>query len=278
MNNSQVAHLWANQSRQSAKGSSFYFEGSTIYSYGPHFPIARHYQGAVLMTTRGYSNTTAKHKSLTYRACHHLPVFHVLDPLKDPNQTDVTRYAQTIDAEVLRLSRARTYTDLAHLERLIEAANAFCVRFGFIDRFSVPPVETFVKAKRRSLELSKAKRAANAEKTKRLAEERAQAIKDWLAGDSRSLSYQIEKVYLRTSKDGLSMETSKGATVPLQDAKRAFQFVIRHKETGWHRNGETFAIGDFHLDSVNDHGVIAGCHRVSWDEIERFATANNWNA
>jgi len=229
------------------------------------------------MTTRGYSNTTAKHTSLTFRACHHLPVFHVLDPMQDPNQADVTRYAQSIDAEVLRLSRARTF-DLSHLERLIESANAFCIRFGFLERFSVPPVETFAEAKKRSLAMSKARRIANAERAKRLAEERAQAITDWLAGESRSLSYQVGKVYLRTSKDGLSMETSKGATVPLQDAKRAFQFVIRHKETGWHRNGETFAIGDFHLDSVNAQGVIAGCHRVTWDEIERFATINNWNA
>ena len=34
--------MWANQARDGAKGSSFYFNGDTIYSYGPHFPIARH--------------------------------------------------------------------------------------------------------------------------------------------------------------------------------------------------------------------------------------------
>lgn len=34
MNNSMVAHLWANESKESANGSNFYFEGESIYSYG----------------------------------------------------------------------------------------------------------------------------------------------------------------------------------------------------------------------------------------------------
>ena len=36
MNNSMVAHLWANESQESANGSNFYFEGQSIYSYGHH--------------------------------------------------------------------------------------------------------------------------------------------------------------------------------------------------------------------------------------------------
>lgn len=48
-------------------GPSFFFRGDTIYSYGQHFPIARHVTGtrgraAVLFTTRDYSKTTSKHK------------------------------------------------------------------------------------------------------------------------------------------------------------------------------------------------------------------------
>lgn len=34
MNNSMVAHLWANEKQESANGSNFYFEGESIYSYG----------------------------------------------------------------------------------------------------------------------------------------------------------------------------------------------------------------------------------------------------
>ena len=36
MNNSMVAHLWANEMKEFANGSNFYFEGESIYSYGSH--------------------------------------------------------------------------------------------------------------------------------------------------------------------------------------------------------------------------------------------------
>lgn len=68
MNNSQVAHLWANKSKTSAKGSSFYFDGSTIYSYGGHFPIAKHVQISgedwIIFNDSSYSSSTGRHQSL----------------------------------------------------------------------------------------------------------------------------------------------------------------------------------------------------------------------
>lgn len=36
-----VAHLWANEQQESANGSNFYFDGSSIYSYGRHFEAGR---------------------------------------------------------------------------------------------------------------------------------------------------------------------------------------------------------------------------------------------
>lgn len=41
MNNSMVAHLWANEKKESARGNKFFFEGKSIYSYGYHFEIGR---------------------------------------------------------------------------------------------------------------------------------------------------------------------------------------------------------------------------------------------
>ena len=39
-----VAHLFANQSQTEARngGNTFYFYKDTIYSFGSHFPIAKH--------------------------------------------------------------------------------------------------------------------------------------------------------------------------------------------------------------------------------------------
>ncbi|MFS2518291.1 hypothetical protein [Bacteroides xylanisolvens] len=69
-----VAHLWAHQSQDSARsGSNFYFEGKDIYSYGSHFRCAsvetnQQGQKAYLVTTRTYSNTTAKHMGMVRQA------------------------------------------------------------------------------------------------------------------------------------------------------------------------------------------------------------------
>src|SRR5690348_11351714 len=71
----EIAHLWAHRTQDAARNpqGNFYFSGDTIYSYGSHFPIARHIKGAhgadgVFFTSRSYSNTTAKHVSYTRRS------------------------------------------------------------------------------------------------------------------------------------------------------------------------------------------------------------------
>lgn len=72
-NHNQVAHAWAHQTGKHRRGFNMFYEGEVIYSYGHHFPIARlvEVEGrrTVLITTRSYSVSTAKHKTYTWRAC-----------------------------------------------------------------------------------------------------------------------------------------------------------------------------------------------------------------
>lgn len=82
-----VAHLWANKSQPEARnaGGNFYFDGNTVYSYGSHFPIAKHVtdkkgRPAVLFTTRTYSVTTSKHLWTVRHATRHLNVVKVHNP------------------------------------------------------------------------------------------------------------------------------------------------------------------------------------------------------
>lgn len=67
MNNSMVAHLWANEKQESANGSNFYFEGESIYSYGRHFEVGRIVRNkrgekAYLINDTYYSSATSKHQ------------------------------------------------------------------------------------------------------------------------------------------------------------------------------------------------------------------------
>ena len=89
---SEVPHLWAHQSQDSARNGqgSLYFDGDTIYSYGSHFPVARHVTGAhgrsaVLLTSRSHSITTARHVSGVHSAIPgSVPVFCTDSPRSEP--------------------------------------------------------------------------------------------------------------------------------------------------------------------------------------------------
>lgn len=98
-------------------------------------------------------------------------------------------------------------------------------------------------------------------------------VERWRQGD-RLNGFQFPVVMLRVDEN--EMETSKGARVPLADAERTFRFANSLRAKGWHRNGETHNIGNYQIDAINEFGVVAGCHRVSWDEIDRFAKSQNW--
>ena len=107
----------------------------------------------------------------------------------------------------------------------------------------------------------------------RRAELAAEEIAKWQAGELAYFTYD-GPVLLRVWNG--EMQTTKGARVPLADAERTFRFVLAARAKGWHRNGETHSIGGYQLDAVNDAGVVAGCHRVAWAEILRFAVSQGW--
>jgi hypothetical protein len=109
----EIAHLWAHQSKPDARNpqSNFYFRGDTIYSYGSHFPIARHIEHdgkkAVLFTSRTYSNTTAKHVHNTRGSIPRgVPVFEVDDVRQNPTDSYKDK-RKDVDEQIARLRLAR---------------------------------------------------------------------------------------------------------------------------------------------------------------------------
>lgn len=70
-----VAHHWAHKTGPYMRGYNMFHEDGVIYSYGRHFPIARHVtvsgEDAVLFTTDSSSVSTAKHMSIVRSAIPH---------------------------------------------------------------------------------------------------------------------------------------------------------------------------------------------------------------
>ena len=132
-----VAHLWAHKAQESARnGGNFYFDGDTIYSYGSHFPIARHVETrrgrAVLFTTRDYSVTTSGHKWTVLGACKHLTVFHVQHPTDTDRKAQFAEYRERYLDLARKYSRARSNKPwiLGSLRDLVDEANRFAQFFG----------------------------------------------------------------------------------------------------------------------------------------------------
>lgn len=145
-----VARLWAAQSQYHARTApgNFFFNDSTIFSYGAHFPIAKHVvnngRAAILFTTRSYSATTARHICVVRRSiARDKAVFHVRDIDKVDPQAQLLTYAEQIEQAAERARRARVYASIRrrHVEDLVAEANAFAAFFGLLLRVVMPPLE-----------------------------------------------------------------------------------------------------------------------------------------
>ena len=274
-----VAHLWAHKAQDSARnGGNFYFEGDTIYSYGSHFPIARHVETrrgrAVLFTTRDYSVTTSGHKWAVLGACKHLTVFHVQHPTDTNRKAQFAEYRERYLALARKYSRARSNKPwiLGSLRDLIDEANRFAQFFGLRCRLSLPDDLSGMVAECRAIEKREWERKQREERKRE--REALERVQKWVDGESDFLCQQsYGPIRLRIKGDEL--QTSRGASVPLAHAVKAFRVIkrLRSKGESYERNGHTIHLGHFALDAIDPQGnVTAGCHNVAWEEIERVAT------
>lgn len=293
----EIPHLWAHRTQDEARNrqGNLYFTGDTIYSYGSHFPIARHVtnaagERAVLLTTATYSVTTSGHCSAVRSAIPSgIPMYHVpgvchglyngSELTADDHSGNLADYAERIEKHVVTSARARSsYTkqwNHEHAVCLRDEAFAYCAFFG-LPVPNIPEVPELDSETLEAIRKREAKRAAEkAEQTKR---ERAEAIvrqqelvTKWRAGQYSGCLYDVP-VMLRI--DGNEVVTSRGVRFPVSHAKRALAFIRKVRESGeaYVRNGRTIHLGPYAIDHIEPNGTVkAGCHVVSWEEIERIA-------
>ena len=288
--NDMVAHLWANQSQESARSANgnFHFRDQTIYSYGGHFPIARlisndRGERAVLFTSRGYSPTTSHHKSLVSRAIPQgLPVWSVTFPDRVDPQTCLNctlgHYRET-------LSKAKAARASGNRPWLLGKAKELSEQYVALGRFWSIPAEPLWSDDWEATyqQIKAAEAAAIAEREKRERErierrerELAEQLEQWVAGADVSPPHTRD---LRLRVTGDELQTSWGARVPLCDAIRVFRVAAicraNKRPCCDFRQGpceDAARVGDFQVDHIDEYGTIrAGCHLIGWSESERVA-------
>jgi hypothetical protein len=290
--NHEIPHLWAHQTQEEAHNSSgsFYFNGPTIFSYGSHFPIARHVindggERAILFTTASHSITTTHHCSLVRRAIPAaVPAFDVPQVQGswggNPNHQDnVESYIRRLSDLLSKARRSRTDCNREWRERealgLRQQLRRYIAFFDVCD-VTVPESEeldalqSWIAAHQEEERQRREEAARLAEEQRRI--EQAERIQRFRAGDPDTSYIPGVSPMLRIIKD--EVQTSPGARFPVSHALSALAFVRQIRASGqeYVRNGHSVHLGHYAVDRIDPDGTVhAGCHVVPWDEIDRLA-------
>jgi len=273
MNHNDVCHAWANKIKPSATGCNVFFERDTIYSYGYHFPMARHVsvkgEDIVLFTTKGYSVSTSKHLSYAGRACSHLDVIHVENVMAD-NKHSHLRNLDNMNKEFEELegamNRAIKYKSHHARRRLGLAQNIqqymrlFLPRHKF--KLNIEELQEKYKELEADFEIQEARREAEREKRN------AKQIALWIEG---KIKHCPHTQFIRLRINDEEIQTSWGAGVPITDAVRLFELCKICRSNCRSMDSFTHKVGSFVPSSINTSGdAVVGCHTLKFEEMQRI--------
>jgi hypothetical protein len=280
--NAMLAHVWAQQNQAEGRGSNFFFDGPSIYSYGRHFEIARFVtrkgKRAVLFTTRAYSISTSRHIGYARQALRgDLPVFHVadIDAAARGARDSATRedYKRRVAELELAAAKCRKSDNavwtMNQAAALAHEANQYAEFFGRRWRIKTPEwsPEGLALLRAKAAKQAAQQKAQRAKAERKAAAEQAQARDDWRRGEGRQ--YPGGAIMLRLSADRERIETSRGAEIPASLAPLVWSLVQTARNIS---QPVTFEypprLGQFTLDRIEPDGsIIAGCHNIAYSEL-----------
>jgi hypothetical protein len=272
--NSQLAHVWANQLQEEGRGSSMFFYGPVIYSYGYHYEIARfltpnHGRSICFVNSNGYSNSTAKHTNHVYNAIPDgIHVFKVpflnnkisLETL--PTTLEIMRKkANSLLEQQMKAKSCFTY--FLDARQIIEDANEIAAAFDLptITIFDIPkyyPLFDAAEEKYNVLRATESKRQE--EKAAKQLEKSLELLNKWLNHEYNGTIYDIP-VHLRVSKDGQLIQTTKGASVPISEGLALLRRLRLNDDVKGSK------IGGFTVIGSDLNAVKIGCHTIPWQSI-----------
>lgn len=294
MNHSQVAHVWAQQTKESGKASRIFFDGPAIFSYGRHYCIARFTDATmqdgrrvVLFNARGYSMSTAKHRGHVRDALRGLDVRVIEVPGAEAwsHSTNLEHFQREYTAAIEKAGRARTraewYLNDAHAMQ--KDCRDYCEAFALDPAncewaYEETSPELLADARKAAQENAAKNRQRNEERERAAAILRAGNRDNWRARRPAETSDICGPTMLRMSANGKEVETSRGARVPVADAKTLWHLVRRCVARGAELSTPPpVAVGQFQLDRIAADGTcIVGCHTLELSETRAFAISQGW--
>lgn len=284
----EVCHYWANAVQSEGKAGNIFFEDGVIYSYGRHFAMARILpSGVVVMTTRGYSSSTAQHLAKVRSAASHREFVYCNDP-KDSALQNKEQAAQSIksaldDAEKPRIRQATRDGHKAQALRIAERFNAYLFALPEAERENVSRFDTTGLQHIRAVMLqneaeAKARREAAAIERNR---EAVVKLQEWATGgDVHGYSFHTLPVALRLAyREGYktepgyqTIETSHGAEIPVSFASRLWALIEATRQSGRAFENINRPCGVYTLNTIRaDGSIVVGCHDIPYSEIRKIA-------
>lgn len=283
----QTIHVWAQRSQPYGRNAkaSVYFEGDTLYSYGAHFVMARFVdiegpeaQTIVLLNSESYSVTTSRHQGNASYAVNQYKRFSVPKPgaeMSYDHEANVKHFVDLAahhgkDAANARRRASNREASACYAVGALESAREYARLFN-VTSVHIPSDSIDWLAY-----LADLKKEAERERKER-------AFRQFMKGLKSLRAFRNEGVFngpCRISSvallyvDGETIRTSHGAEFPTAHGIKAWKLLKRIRKSGrdWHRNGQQIRLGHFQIDKITADGTIrAGCHTLSWHEVERIA-------
>jgi hypothetical protein len=273
VNKQQVAHLWANKLQNEARTptNNFYFHNDTIYSYGSHFPIAKHIErggeNKILFTLRSYSNTTSKQISIVRGASSHIDkiyCYHLTD--HEENFKTWLNEAKNIGRSLLKAKKPEIYIN--QLNNIKSQVDKY-VQFFEIETPLTLAEALNVQNKNEFLEFSsKISELQKTEAKKKLAEAKKLLKKEltkWYNFETNYLYKRLDRDFLRYNTEKNRFETTQRVEIPFVIAKKFYECLEKN----------ILKVGDSVLDySINyiDKKIIKiGCHTFEIAYLNQLA-------
>lgn len=287
-NTAEVAHVWAQQRQSEGRNSnrSLWFRDRTIYSYGTHYPLAtfrtaKDCSRFVTLNVSGCSGTTSGHVGDVQRALR-CPVFTIekasdcqIESRADVERLYMGRVQKALKhAEKARTRRAEYLTDAGNLVR---DANRLMALLGI-------PGEEFCISADWETEI-KAARVTEAARLKARAEQHKKDAHAWLeawrvhdeANGPQGLAWRavyesLGTDFLRISKCGKFIETTRRAVVPVRAARTLWPLILEAQAANTRNNDIPRIFEHYHVNAIEANGdARIGCHCIKFSEFERMA-------
>lgn len=275
----ELPHMWAHQTQDWARCGNVSFRGPYFYSYSTC--IGQYMRpGLYAINERRYSSTTAHHVGDLARA---IPGDAVVVRIQDPQSrtyiwprdrlgatremANSLRRAEEFRQKARRARKeyTRDWNEL-QMQRWLDNAAVLKREFKLRNKIDQSSIERFEVNRRRQ--------------ERRLAlavQRRTEELKaKWLRDETPHFPRGYSGGTLLRVHGSECIETSLGVRLEFDEALRVYKIIkaLRARQK-WEDNA-AYPIAGYEVNRVTPEGVIAGCHRVSWDEIERIAEALRW--